>query len=173
MRNARMIVSIIIGLLTALTTTYSAAQSTPSIVGTWETTVAPAGGTPSTPFQSMLTFFADGNVVEVNAGNPAVTAPGRGVWTGSGNAYLMTFNLFSFDEKGKNTGKIKSYLSISMAGLNRFTCTFTADAIDLTGKVTKRWPLVLAKAPGSRLGNPERFCCGSRPILHPFPIGQE
>jgi hypothetical protein len=139
MRNARMIVSIIvIGLLVALTTTYSAAQSTPSIVGTWETTVAPAGGTPSTPFQSMLTFFADGNVVEVNAGNPAVTAPGRGVWTGSGNSYLMTFNLFSFDEKGKNTGKIKSYLSISMDGPNRFTCTFTADAIDLTGKVTKK-----------------------------------
>jgi hypothetical protein len=141
MRNTRIFVSIIVvGLLTALTATISslAQSSTPSIVGTWETTVNPAGGTPSTPFQSMLTFFADGNVVEVNAGNPAVTAPGRGVWTGSGNAYLMTFNLFSFDEKGKNTGKIKSYLSISMDGPNRFTCTFTADAIDLTGKVTKK-----------------------------------
>jgi hypothetical protein len=139
MRNTRIFTPItVIGLLLALTAAYSAAQSTPSIVGTWETIVTPTEGNQGPPFQSMLTFFADGNVVEVNAGNPAVTAPGRGVWTGSGNTYLMTFNLFSFDEKGKHTGKIKSYLSINMAGSNRFTCTFTADAIDLTGKVTKK-----------------------------------
>lgn len=140
MRNARIFTPIIvIGLLVALTATVSsvAQSTTPSIVGTWETIVTPAQGNQGPPFQAMLTFFADGNVVEVNAGNPAVTAPGRGVWTGSGNAYLMTFNLFSFDEKGKHTGKIKSYLSINMAGRNRFTCTFTADSIDLTGKVTK------------------------------------
>jgi hypothetical protein len=139
MRNTRIFTPIIvISLLVALTAAYSAAQSMPSIVGTWETVVTPVEGNQGPPFQAMLTFFADGNVVEVNAGNPAVTAPGRGVWTGSGNTYLMTFNLFSFDEKGKHTGKIKSYLSINMAGSNRFTCTFTADAIDLTGKVTKK-----------------------------------
>jgi hypothetical protein len=131
---------IVIGLLAALTATiYSVAQSTyPSIVGTWETTVPPSAGSSETGY-AMLTFFADGNMVEVNAfANPATSAPGRGVWIGAGSKYLLTFVIFTFDDKGKHTGKVKTYNSITMDKPNHFTCTYTADLVDLTGKVTKK-----------------------------------
>jgi hypothetical protein len=140
MQNKRMITRfIVIGLLAILTATiYSVAQSTyPSIVGTWETTVPPSAGSSETGY-AMLTFFADGNMVEVNAfANPATSAPGRGVWIGSNNKYLLTFVIFTFDDKGKHTGKVKTYNSIKMDRPDHFTCTFTADAFDLAGKVTK------------------------------------
>ena len=130
---------IVIGLLAALTATvYSVAQSTnPSIVGTWETVVPPSAGSGDTGY-AMLTFFADGNMVEVNAfANPATSAPGRGVWIGSNNKYLLTFVIFTFDDKGKHTGKVKTYNSLTMDRPNHFTGTFTADFFDLAGKVTK------------------------------------
>ncbi len=115
---------IVIGLLAALTATvYSVAQSTnPSIVGTWETVIPPSAGFETG--YAMLTFFADGNMVEVNAfANPATSAPGRGVWIGSGNKYLLTFVIFTFDDKGKHTGKVKTYNSIKMDRPDHFTCT--------------------------------------------------
>jgi hypothetical protein len=130
---------IVIGLLAALTATvYSDAQSTNSdIVGTWETVIPTSEGNPRPNFDAMLTFFADGNMVEVNTGNPATTVPGRGVWIGSGNKYLLTFVIFTFDDKGKHTGKVKTNLSIKMDNSDHFKCTYTADLIDLAGKVTK------------------------------------
>ncbi len=142
MQNKRMLTRfIVIGLLAALTTTvYSATTARsgyPDIVGTWETVVPPSAGSGDTGY-AMLTFFADGNMVEVNAfANPATSAPGRGVWIGSGNKYLLTFVIFTFDDKGKHTGKVKTYNSITMDGPDHFTCTYTADLFDLAGKVTK------------------------------------
>jgi hypothetical protein len=143
MRNKRIFIILsMIGLLTALTTTVYAATSaqsaTPSIVGTWETTIPQSEGNPRPTFESLLTFFADGNMVEVNSGNPALTTPAHGIWIGHGNTYLLTFETFTFDEEGTYTGKIKAHLSIKMDGADHFTATYTADAIDLAGEVTKK-----------------------------------
>lgn len=133
---------IVIGLLAALTpTVYSvttAHSNYPSIVGTWETTVIPPKGSPGDPFQAMLTFFADGNLIETSDGNPTAAASGHGVWTGSGSSYWLSFVLFIFDGIGNNMGKVKTYLAINMVDLNHFTCTVSADLIDLAGKVTKK-----------------------------------
>jgi hypothetical protein len=144
MKNKRSFTSLImIGVLTALTTTvYSASNihsSDPnSIVGTWETTVTPPKGSPGYPFQAMLTFFADGNLIETSDGNPTAAASGHGVWTGSGSNYWLSFILFIFDGIGNNTGKVKTYLAIKMVDPNHFTCTVSADLIDLGGKVTRK-----------------------------------
>ena len=143
MRNKRIFTILtVIGLLAVLTTTIYASTSahpaTPSIVGTWETTIPKSEGNPRPTFESLLTFFADGNMVEVNSSNPALDAPAHGVWIGAGNTYLLTFEAFSLDDKGKHTGKIKAHLSIKMDGPDHFTATYTADLIDLAGKVTKK-----------------------------------
>ena len=48
----------------------------------------------------MQTFFADGNYIETN-NNIQAGSTGHGVWIGSGNTYLYTFQVFTFDEHGK------------------------------------------------------------------------
>jgi hypothetical protein len=124
---------IAIGLLMALSTTLYAANSekasAPSIIGTWEVS--------DSEFQALLTFFADGNFVEVNNQNPATHAPSHGVWVRSGNTYLLTFETFNFDPQGASIGKILTYLTIKLDGADRWNATFTADVIDTSGNVTK------------------------------------
>jgi hypothetical protein len=109
----------------------------PSIVGTWQTSVPQSEGDPRPGFEALMTFFADGNMVDVNSMNPAISGSARGVWIDLGNTYLLTFVIFIFDDKGKHTGKFKTNLSITMNGSDHFTATYTADLIDLAGKVTK------------------------------------
>lgn len=143
MNNKRILATLIgIGLLAMLSTTAYTATSvqaaTPSLVGTWNTTIPKTEGNPRPTFQSFLTFFADGNMVETNTGNPATTTPAHGVWVRSGNTYLMMFESFTFDDQGKNTGKARAHLTIKMDGPDHFTATYTADLVDLTGKVTKK-----------------------------------
>ena len=116
----------------------SAHAAAPSLVGTWNTTIPKSEGNPRPTFKSFLTFFADGNMVEANSMNPAITGAAHGVWTGSGNNYKMTFESFIFDEKGINTGKIRAHLTIKMDGPDHFTATSTTDLIDVAGKVTKK-----------------------------------
>src|SRR5215216_3011548 len=101
MRNKRIFsLVLVIGLLIALTSTVfaasSAQQTAPNIVGTWKTTIPQSEGNPRPTFYSMLTFFADGNMVETNTSNPALFAPAHGVWMGSGNTYLLTFEAYNF-----------------------------------------------------------------------------
>ncbi len=132
-----------ISLLAVLTTTACAARNvsgaTPSLVGLWNHNVLKSDGNPRAPFQAMFTFFADGNMVETSMRNPAVTGSARGLWTGSGNAYQLMFEVFTFDDQGKNTGKARIFHSIQMDGPDRFTSTYTGDLIDLAGKVTKKF----------------------------------
>ena len=154
MRSKRIwIILAVLGLLAALTTTVYAANSyqtaTPALVGTWRVLVPTSEGNPRPPFEAMLTFFADGNMVEVNSTDPATHAPSHGVWIGAGNTYLLTFESFNFDEQGKHIGKIQAHLSIKMDGPDHFTDTYTADAIDLAGKVTKK--VVYGSGEGSRM----------------------
>lgn len=131
-----------IGLLGVLATTTftatSAHAATPTLVGTWNITSPKSEGNPE-PGEAILTFFADGNMIEMNAfADPATSKPGHGVWKASGNTYLMSFDLFIFDDKGKNTGRVRTYLSIKMDGPDRWNATFSGDLIDLEGKVTKK-----------------------------------
>ena len=130
MQNKRILTFLTgIGLLVALTTTAYTATSVqaakPTLVGTWNVAIPKSEGNPQ-PGQAILTFFADGNMIEVNAfANPATSKPGHGVWIASGNIYLMSFDLFTFDDKGKNTGRVRTYLSIKMDGPDHWNATYT------------------------------------------------
>src|SRR5215213_6108078 len=106
MRNKRIFtLCLVIGLLVVLTmtayATSSAHPATPALVGTWNTTIPQSEHNPRPTFEAFLTFFADGNMVEANTGDPAFTVPAHGVWIGSGNTYLVTFEAFNFDDQGK------------------------------------------------------------------------
>lgn len=154
MRNKRIFtIFTIIGLLAALTTTVYASTSsypaTPTLVGTWNVTIPKAEGNPRPTFYAMLTFLADGNMVETNTSNPATTTPAQGVWIGAGNTYLVTFELFTFDAQGKHTGKVRVHLSLKMDGPDHFSAPYTADMIDLTGKVTKK--VIYGPSDGTRM----------------------
>src|SRR4030095_11805249 len=97
MRSKRIfIMLIVLGLLGALTTTVYAATNfhpaSPNLVGTWQITVPKSEGNPET-FESLHTFFADGNWVEFNSFGETA----HGVWIGAGNTYLLTFANFAFD----------------------------------------------------------------------------
>ena len=145
MQNKRILtfltgISLLIALITAANPAISVQAATPSLVGTWYVTV-PKSETNPQPAHAILTFFADGNMIEMNDFlNPATSKPGHGVWIASGNTYLLAFDLFIFDDKGKNTARVRTRLAIKMDGRDHWNATSTADLIDLAGKVTKLPP---------------------------------
>jgi hypothetical protein len=154
MRNKPIFTTLItLGLLAVLSTTLygaaSAHHAKPSIVGTWEVTIPTSVGNPRPTFYALLTFFADGNFIEGNSGNPAVTTPAHGVWVGSDGTYRLIFETFTFDAQGTYTGRVKAHLKIKMDGANHFNATYTADLIDLAGNVTKN--VLYGPAEGTRL----------------------
>jgi hypothetical protein len=139
MRNKPLFsICLVVGLLAVLTTTLyattSAHPATPNIVGTWKMKIAPSKASPE-GLEVLQTFFADGNYMEtINIG---ASTTSHGVWMGSGNTYLYTFHVFTFDAQGNYAGRRIIRSSIRMDGPDHFTGTGTADIIDPAGKVTK------------------------------------
>jgi hypothetical protein len=128
----------VIGLLALLTSSVYASSSahpaTPHIVGTWKMNIAPSETSPQ-GLEVLQTFFADGNYMEsINIG---ASSTSHGVWIGSGNTYLYTFQVFSFDEQGTYSGRRIIRGSIQMDGPDHLIGKGSADVIDLEGKVTK------------------------------------
>src|SRR5215470_15497497 len=154
MRSKRIFTTLItLGSLALLITTLigaaSAHHAKRNIVGTWEVTVPTAAGNPRPTFYALLTFFADGNFIEGNSGNPAVTTPAHGVWVGSGGNYRLTFETFTFDAQGTYTGRVKAYITITMDSADHINISYTADLIDPAGNVTKN--VLYGPADGTRL----------------------
>lgn len=140
MRNKRIfIILTVLGLLAALSTTVYAANSyhpaTPTLVGTWNVTVK-IEGVPDT-FETMHTYFADGNFTEATNIPTIQTSASHGVWIGAGNTYLLTFGAFIFDEQNKYTEKQIVRCSIHMDGNDHLTAHWEFDSIDAAGKITK------------------------------------
>lgn len=139
MRNKQIFITLIVlGLLAVLTTTIyattSAHSATPNIVGTWKMSIAPSKTSPE-GLEVLQTFFADGNYMETI--NISASTTSHGVWMGSGNTYLYTFHVFSFDEKGNYAGRRIIHGTIRMDGPDHLTGMGTADIIAPDGKVTK------------------------------------
>ena len=139
MRNKRIFTTVImIAVLAVLTTTAYAATSahpaTPNIVGTWKMSIAPSECSPE-GLEVLQTFFADGNYMETI--NISASSTSHGLWMGSGNTYLYTFQVFSYDEKGAYAGRRIIHGTIRMDGPDHLTGSGSADIIDPEGKVTK------------------------------------
>ena len=111
----------------------SSSSPTPSVVGTWRMKVLPSANIPETN-ETMQTFFADGNYLETN-NNSAAGSTGHGVWIGSGNTYLYSFQVFTTDEQGVYNGKRIIHGTIRMDGADRFKGHGSADVVDLAGEV--------------------------------------
>ncbi len=139
MRNKRIIITFIVsGLLAVLTlsgyASTSAHPTTPNIVGTWKMHIAPSETSPE-GLEVLQTFFADGNYMETI--NISASSTSHGVWMGSGNNYLYTFQVFSYDEQGNYSGKRIVRGTIRMDGPDRLIGNGSADVIDVEGKVAK------------------------------------
>jgi len=129
----------VIGLLAVpATMTYAARNvhpGTPNLVGTWRMAIAKTATSPE-PNETMQTFFADGNYLETN-NNLQSGSTGHGVWMGSGNTYLYSFQAFTWDKQGKYNGKRIIHGTLHMDSADHYTGHGEADVIDLAGKVTK------------------------------------
>ena len=96
-----------------------------ALVGTWLARVspdpAPPGAPPSPPpFDELLTFTADGTVLETDAGLPPFAAsPGHGAWGFvSRGVFHATYLKFLFDQQGQPAGalRVKMRITLSEAG---------------------------------------------------------
>lgn len=139
MRTKRlMIMFTVLGLLAVLTASVYASSSahatTPNIVGTWKMNIAPSETSPE-GLEVLQTFFADGNYMETI--NIAASSTSHGVWMGSGNTYLYSFHVFSYDEQGNYSGTRIIRGTIRMDGPDHLIGNGSADIIDAQGKVTK------------------------------------
>jgi hypothetical protein len=137
MRNKRISIPfIVIGLLAILTLSIyvstSAHATTPGIVGTWKMKIAPSETSPE-GLEVLQTFFADGNYMETI--NIAASSTSHGVWMGSGNTYLYSFHVFSYDEQGNYSGRRIIRGTIRMDGPDHLIGNGSADVIDAQGQV--------------------------------------
>ena len=139
MRTKRlMIMFSVLGLLAVLTASVYASSSvkatTPNIVGTWRMNIAPSETSPE-GLEVLQTFFADGNYMETI--NIAASTIAHGVWMGSGNTYLYSFQTFNYDPQGNYVEKRIIRGTIRMDGPDHLIGSASADVIDAQGKVTK------------------------------------
>ena len=81
---------------------------------------------------SLVLLVRQSSIINIGASTTA-----HGVWIGSGNTYLLTFHVFSFDEKGNYAGRRIIHSTIRMDGPDHITGMGTADVIAPDGKVTK------------------------------------
>jgi len=108
--------------------------STANIVGTWKMSIAPSDKAPE-GLEVLQTFLADGNYMETI--NIAGSTTAHGVWIGSGNTYLSTYEVFNFDEKGNYTERRIIHGMIRMDGPDHLIGKGSTDVIDASGKETK------------------------------------
>jgi len=75
------------------------------LVGVWNNEVhyvdCTSGQEIGTPGHSLHTYYSDGNLLLVSAGNPATASPGQGRWTKTGkNTFAAHNRIFLFDANG-------------------------------------------------------------------------
>jgi hypothetical protein len=105
-----------------------------NIVGIWKMSIAPSETSPE-GLEVLQTFFADGTYMETININASTSS--HGVWMGSGNTYLYTFHLFTYDEQGKYNGKRIIRGKVQMDGPDRITGVGLADIITPDGQLIK------------------------------------
>jgi hypothetical protein len=104
------------------------------IVGTWLITVPDAPGAPG--FKALQTFHDNGTFTETSdLLGQGVEGPAHGAWTGKKNDYRLTFQLFTFDENGLPSVRIRVRCTIRIVNDNTLTATTTVDIIEPDGNI--------------------------------------
>lgn len=106
-----------------------------ALVGTWRIDIpTSAGGLP--PFKAYHTFNYGGTFTEVSDLLPTLTeSPAHGVWDLDGEKYLLTFELFVFDDKKAPAGRVRVRCSIRLVNPNELAAETVVDFIEPDGTV--------------------------------------
>lgn len=106
-----------------------------ALVGAWRISIAPsAGGFPA--FNALHTFHSGGTFNEASDLLPTLTeTPAFGVWDLDGDKYVLTFELFAFDDKKAPVGIIRVRCSIRLINADEFSADSVVDFIAPDGTV--------------------------------------
>ena len=106
------------------------------LVGTWYCTVP--GPTPEDTFYAYQTFGADGTFVETSSLLGALPeGPAHGVYERIRRGYVLTFELFVFDQSsgGAAVGRVRVRNSVQLNDRDHFTSEYVVDFIEFDGTV--------------------------------------
>jgi hypothetical protein len=107
---------------------------TAKIVGTWLITVPDAPGAPG--FKALQTFHENGTFTETSdLLGQGVEGPAHGAWSGKKNDYRLSFQLFTFDENGNPSARIRVRCTIRIVNENSLQATTTVDIIEPDGNI--------------------------------------
>jgi len=109
-------------------------DDSPSLPGSWSVIVTPSDGTPR--FQSLVTFHADGGLIETDTASTFVPV-GHGVWSKTGDReFSTTLVQLVSNSRGvlDTTVKVRETLTVNEAG-DSYTGRFRSQVTDRTGKV--------------------------------------
>lgn len=107
-----------------------------ALVGTWVVKIAQSeSGLP--PFNALQVFHEGGTFTEVSDLLSTLTeTPAMGVWDiDPTDRYLLTFQLFVFDENKTPVGMVRVRCRITLVNLNEFTAEAVVDFIDPDGNI--------------------------------------
>jgi hypothetical protein len=109
-----------------------------AVVGTWLARVTPDPAPPSAPpnpppFDELLTFTADGAVLETDAAFPPFAAsPGHGSWVFvSRGVFDATYVKFLFDQQGQVSGTVRVRMRITLSSAG--DALSSTDEVDFLG----------------------------------------
>jgi hypothetical protein len=104
------------------------------IVGTWLITVPDAPGAPG--FKALQTFHENGTFTETSdLLGQGVEGPAHGAWSGKKNDYRLSFQLFTFDENGNPSVRVRVRCTIRIINENSLQATTTVDIIEPDGNI--------------------------------------
>jgi hypothetical protein len=107
---------------------------TAKIVGTWLITVPDAPGAPG--FKALQTFHENGTFTETSdLLGQGVEGPAHGAWSGKKNDYRLSFQLFTFDENGNPSVRVRVRCTIRIVNENNLQATTTVDIIEPDGNL--------------------------------------
>lgn len=100
-----------------------------SLVGTWYVVVPDAPDAPG--FQAYQTFHEGGTFTETSSLLGRVPeGPAHGAWRQRPDGtYLLTFELFTFDEHGDTNGRVRVRVAIRLVDADHFTAQSTVDVL--------------------------------------------
>ncbi|MBM3735285.1 MAG: hypothetical protein FJW39_05800 [Acidobacteria bacterium] len=120
----------------ALLAAPAAAQVADPIIGTWAITVLNATDPTKVEFRAIHTYHADGTFTENSTLAPAHReGPAQGAWRRDGDQYRLTFQLFTFDEKGEFAGFVRVRCTMRIAQAGRLEASTVVDFIEPNGTV--------------------------------------
>lgn len=110
------------------------AEGNAKLVGTWVMHVPAADGAPA--FDALHTYTNDGTMTETSDLLGQLNeGPAHGVWSGKKNDYLVTFELFVFDENQQPAGRVRVRCAFHLSGEDQLTAQAFVDFIEPDGNV--------------------------------------